>query len=239
MTSMTIKCVRSGGLALCITLAACQQAEQPQRPAADKAATPLVATSDAAIKAAMEPFEAVTEQAFSATPTDLKNLIASARTAYGTIQPSLTRTQRTAAEGQLSLMLSSGSTNVDRTTTALAANDIFRQLLEVQQRPNDPAVMAGLLDYAGFRYQALAQSDPTDWKELYRATIFAKGEWRKLAPLINDAGLRNRFGASIDAMASAATVRDRAAALKAVTSELQLVDLLEKNLDAGQPNKPI
>lgn len=232
MNTMTVRLARWSGMALFISLAACQQAPQPRQAAVNDSSA-AARPRNGAVKAAIEPFEMITEQAFSASPAELRTMIARAQTSYRAAKPALTSEQRMAADAQLK-SLTAAEGNASRMATALASNELFRQLLEAQQRPQDPAVIAGLLDYAGFRYQALVQADQVDWQELLRTAMFARGEWRRLSPLIDDPALRDRFGASVDALAKGAVVRDRASALKAATSELELVDLLEKNLESAQ-----
>ncbi|HET7816783.1 MAG TPA: hypothetical protein VFK58_04330 [Sphingomicrobium sp.] len=235
MKTMTIRCRRWTGTVLFISLAACQQSPQSSQPTANDLGAAAQLPGAGAVKAAIEPFEMIAEQAFSASPAELATMIARAQASYRAAEPALTPQQRTAAAVQLK-SLTAADGKASRTATALASIELYRQLLEAQHQPHDPAVMAGLLDYAGFRYQALVQAEQVDWQALFRTTVFAKGEWRRLSPLIDDASLRDRFAASVDAMANAAAVRDRPAALKAAASELELVDQLEKNL-ASAPRR--
>lgn len=221
----------SATAAAAILLLACQQSPQSSGTATDKRSISAEGLPTADLKAVAEPFETIAEQAFTADPDQLRGLITKAEASYGAVKPTLTPQQRNVADGHVAAIRKAEQQR-DSVGTALASVEMYRMLLEDQNSPGDLAIRAGLLDYAGFRYDALAQASEVRWPDMARTVEFAGAEWNRLAPSINDKSLREQFSTSLKAMSEAADKRDRAAARKAAAAELQLVDLLEKQLPA-------
>lgn len=217
----------SATAAVAISLLACQQAPRSNETASGTGKPTAESASVIAVKAAVEPFEAVTEQAFTAKAGELQILVSKAEASYRAVRPNLTPQQQRDADGHIA-DLKKAEQQRDLSATALTSVEMYRFLLEAQNRANDPAIRIGLLDYAGFRYNALAQANPVRWSDMAQTVQYAEGEWRALAPSIRDRALSERFANSLKAMTQAADKRDKAAARKAADTELQLVDLLEK-----------
>lgn len=215
-----------------ISLIACQQQPQSSGAASEEKTLGVDVLPTAAVKSAVEPFEIITEQAFAAKPDELRSLIAKAQASYGRVKPTLSPQQRADAQRHLAA-LTNAEQRRDSSGVALASVEVYRLLLEAQNRPDDPAIRAGLLDYAGFRYDALAQVTDVSWPDMARTVRFAEAEWQRLSPFIGDTALRARFSDSLKAMSEAVARRDKSAARTAAATELQLVDLLEKQAAAG------
>ena len=179
-----------------------------------------------ALLAAAEPFEALTEQAATAKPTNLNKLVADARSAATAVSGSLDPAQRTQLEVRLSAMESAQKSG-DRTGVALAAVEGYRTLVQsaADTAPTPQAV--SLLDYAGFRYQANLTTQTPRWADAAAAADFANTTWPGLSSRITDASLRDRIGRSIADMQQAVQTKNVALAKSASTTELDLVDKLE------------
>lgn len=229
---MTSWSFRTATAAVAISLGACQQSPRSAAVAGADQNVRDKSLPTADYQAAVEPFEILTEQAFTANPNQLRTLVSNAKSSYRTVESGLAPPQRAGANQHLTA-LTKADRQGDRAGMALASVELYRLLLEVQNRAGDPAIRAGLLDYAGFRYNALAQARQIDWAEMSRTTRSAQIEWRRLEPSIADKSLRQRFSNSLKAMSDAATKRDKASARKAASIELQLVDLLEKQAAAN------
>jgi hypothetical protein len=125
----------------------------------------------------------------------------------------------------------------DRLGLALASVETYRHLVEAQ----DPVaakvpIPVSLLDYAGFRYNALAQAPTVDWRAMDEAARFAGDQWRGLAPTMRSQALPGVMTESIAAMSLAAKRHDTASARSAAATELALVDLIEEQA-AAQPRR--
>lgn len=145
-------------------------------PTADSRPNRSAATERAnqSLRAAAEPFEAMTEQAFTADWDRVDTMISQADATVRTVRPELRGEAAATVERQMSA-LRSARTAQDRTGVAMAAVESYRALVEAQDAASaNPPVAVSLLDYAGFRYDALAQARSPDWQEMLRLTQFAR-----------------------------------------------------------------
>lgn len=189
------------------------------------------------LRAAAEPFEAVTEQAFNARWDRLDNLIAEADAAVRNARPHLSGAAAAKVDRQLAAIRAARAAQ-DRTGIALAAIESYRAMVEAQEPDMaSPPVAVSLLDYAGFRYDALAQARSPDWPEMLRLTEFARQQWQQLAPKVQSRALPGVMESALGAMTSAAERKDVASARQSAAVELALVDLLEEQV-ASQPPRP-
>lgn len=183
-----------------------------------------------ALLGAAEPFEAVTEQAFAASWDQLDNLIRQGDASVRTIRPELRDGVASAIERQMAALRAARAAG-DRIGIALAAVETYRTLVEAQDPGSaNPPVAVSLLDYAGFRYDALAQARSPDWREMLRLTNFARQQWLDVAPKVGSRALPGVMDSAIAAMSSAAQRQDSSSARKSAAVELALVDLLEEQV---------
>lgn len=190
------------------------------------------------LRTAAELFETVTEQAFTARWDGLDTMISQADAAVRTIRPELRGEAAATVERQMSALRSARSSQ-DRVAVAMAAVESYRALVEAQDAASaNPPVAVSLLDYAGFRYDALAQARSPDWPEMLRLTQFARQQWHEVAPKVQSRALPGVVDSALAAMTSAAERKDVASARRSAAVELALVDLLEEqvaSLEAGRP----
>lgn len=195
-----------------------------------------VERANRSLRAAAEPFEVVTEQAFTAGWDRLDRLIAEATAATRDAGSALHGAPEAAVERQLAAIRAARSAQ-DRIAIALAAVEAYRALVEAQDPGSaSPPVEVSLLDYAGFRYDALAQSRAPDWQEMRRLTQFAGQQWRRIAPGVQSRALAGVVESTLGGMASAAERRDVAFARRAAAVELALVDLIEEQVALPRGN---
>ena len=119
----------------------------------------------------------------------------------------------------------------DRVRLALAAVEGYRELVEAQDpAAANPPVAVSLLDYAGFRYDALAQAPAVavDWAEMARSVEFARLQWNSVAARDNSKAMPGVMNQALAAMSKAVERKDVAFARSAAATELALVDLLEE-----------
>ena len=222
--------VTSTGLALC--LAACNRSPQTS---GDGPLSPTVPVSHAATSAAApaasrqlqaaEPFEALTETAFSATPTELSTAVGKAETTAATIRrdlPADAANRLTNQVRQVKVQHAAGN----RAGIALASIEAYRTLVTAAPPAKVPNAV-NLLDYAGFRYQADLRATPIHWDDTVASAAFAEAQWNQLRAQVNDPSLNARVSAAISDLTAAAASRNRAQAERAANAELALVDGLE------------
>ena len=137
------------------------------------------------IMAAAEPFEALTESAFSADPVKLIDLIATAKSSARAIAPDLSPAARS--------VLASRLEEIDRARRdgrsadlAIASVEGDRTLIESAPSSRPVPPQASLLDYAGFRYQADLKAEPVRWRDATEAVGFARRQWSALGPQVRE-----------------------------------------------------
>ena len=227
--------ISSVALATAIVLAsgpnsnAAQTGQTASNSTAVAAARPLGANSsvvDARLRAAAEPFETLTETAFSAPVPELRKRLTKAEEALQSVRPFLDRQAASEMADHLSV-LNAAATKADRALIALASIELYRVLVSSVSGKTKIPVSVSLLDYAGFRYSADLKADPIRWSDMAKAAMFAEQEWQMLAAEVASRDLASEVGRTVATMASAAEHKDTSSARRSVKAELELVDQLE------------
>lgn len=178
--------------------------------------------------AAAEPFEAITEQAFTGSWPSLDASIKTGRASIATARRVVSPEWGSRLDKQLVAVETARRDN-DRPALALAAVETYRQLVEAQDARQAIAPIAvSLLDYAGFRYDALAQSPKVDWIAMRNTAQYARRQFDAIAPAIKSGALRDVTSQSIAAMDRAVATRNVPFARNSAATELAIVDLLEE-----------
>jgi hypothetical protein len=185
----------------------------------------------AALSAAGEPFETLTETAFTATPADLDTSILAAEAAAGTLKPMVPAALSASLQKHLAAVRQARKSD-QRVDLALASIEGFRSI--VSAVPGTPAVPidVSLLDYAGFRYDADAQAKPPRWDDMAAATTYARERWANISGLAPLAKLRTRFDDGLTEMEAAVKAHNVTRARAAAKAELDMVDELETAFQA-------
>jgi hypothetical protein len=176
--------------------------------------------------AAAEPFEALTEQAFSAQPKKLDWNIAAAEKAVEQARSGLSSDVASELNEQLVEIRSARKLN-DRSRLALASVEGYRLLVTAAPETKVPTAVS-LLDYAGFRYDADLKSRPIRWSDMRAAIEFANRQWESISDRITDPALKSKFSATLQQMETAIARKAAAEAKSGVKTELDLVDKLER-----------
>lgn len=222
----------AAGAAALLTAAGCQDRGQVQSGNSAAADSPAgrPASANESLRSAAEPFEALTEQAFTAGWPAIDKLIGDARTALATAAQA---TGKTGLLDPRMAAIASARSAQDRVGLALASVEAYRELVESQDPATaNPPIPVSLLDYAGFRFDALAQAPNVDWAEMARSVEFARRQWDAVAADIPSKAMPGVMSESLAAMAGAVERRDSASARSAAATELALVDLLEEQAAA-------
>ena len=190
------------------------------------AASTPVATGDTAILAAAEPFEKLTETAFSAKPDVLDVTIGEVNDAAKSVHGSLTGNTSPQLDERLAAITAARRSN-DRADLAIAAVEGYRVLVSSVSSSAKVPTAVNLLDYAGFRFDADLKARPTRWADTAQAATFAGKQWASISSRVTDTALRARVEQTVAEMSAASKARNAPAATAAVKLELTLVDDLE------------
>jgi hypothetical protein len=175
--------------------------------------------------AAAEPFEILTEQAFSATLSKLRSLVKKAEMAAKDARAALAADGQRALDQQLSAIVDAeGAKN--RSELALAAVEGYRILVSSAGDTRVP-VAVSLLDYAGFRYNADLKSNPVRWVDMQAAVEFAQEQWNAISGQVSQPSLQKSFTSALAQMGEAVAQKSAGAAATSVKNEQELVDKLE------------
>ncbi len=185
------------------------------------------------LAAAAEPFEALTEQAFSADKAKLVTLLANVENAAKSIGPVLQAPVSKDLDARIADAKTAIATD-KRADIALSAVEGYR--LIVSQFPEASSVppAVSLLDYAGFRIQADLQTVPVRWDDATAALTFAQDQWAGVSGRITDKKLADSFSSTLSQLDDAITNKKLEAAKKAAVAELDQVDELEKFFGEGR-----
>lgn len=184
------------------------------------------ADSASRLLAAAEPFEKLTETAFTDPPATLDQTIASGRSAIAAIGSILAPAAAGRIDGLLTQIADHRKAD-RRADLALSSIEIYRELVSAVPTVTKVPADVSLLDYAGFRFQADLKAAPVRWDDMVKAAAFGRKRWTLIAPKVRDQAIAAPFEAALRDMERAAAGRDAALAASAATAELDLVDKLE------------
>ncbi len=174
---------------------------------------------------APEPFETLTEMAFSVSGLRLDSAIAAADAAAKRARGSLSQGSAVQLDARLA-EIHQASKSDDRVALAISSIEAYRILVSAA-RPGKVPTAVNLMDYAGLRYDADFQAMPIRWPDMKGAATYARGQWGAISDQIDDPALRERVEAAVTDMEAAANQQNTFKARRSVTAELELVDELE------------
>jgi hypothetical protein len=222
-----------GSLAAAILLAAGHAADAANNVAATEAApvpvpSPPAGNSarDARLRAAAEPFERLTETAFSAPTAALDASLKKAEEGARSVRPLLPPPIARRLADHLSVLRAAARKH-DRATVALASIEIYRDFVSSVSAEAKVPNSVSLLDYAGLRYGADLNVKPIRWSDMEIAARVAEDQWGNLAPKVASPALAAEMERAIAGMATAAKHKNEASATHSAKTELDLVDRLE------------
>ena len=182
-------------------------------------------SANSQLLAAAEPFEALTEQSFSAKPGELDSLISHTEQAATKASSLLPPAAKSDLERRVGEIVAAKNKR-ERSAVALAAVERYRILVTAAQDTKIPTAVS-LLDYSGFRYDTDLKSQPSRWADMQAATDFGRQQWASISGQVTDVKLKNKFDAALQRMAAATSSKSAAGARSAIRAELNLVDKLE------------
>lgn len=111
---------------------------------------------------------------------------------------------------------------------ALQSCEAYLTLIEALDRGSlKVPIEVALLDYAGFRFQALLRARPADWQALRETGEQARKNWNAIKSRVSDKSLVDTMDVAIEGMNRAHGSRNADMAIFAAEVDLAIVDLLE------------
>ena len=195
--------------------------------AAANAAIPADTTSSDKLRASAEPFENLTEVAFSATLPAIDRAIGEAEAAARKVRGLLPADAMSRMDAEISAMKSARQKG-DRAGLALFSIEAYRVLVSNVTDNAKVPIEVSLLDYAGFRCGADLKASPIRWGDMGQAVSFAHENWHKILPRAKSFPVANAFEKALTDMDNAVSKKNDSLAVSSVKAELDLVDELEK-----------
>ncbi|MHB8789516.1 MAG: hypothetical protein ACYDBT_06510 [Desulfobulbaceae bacterium] len=172
-------------------------------------------------------FEDLTEAAFMGNSKGIALALQTYEKQSGRIEPILPAHRLTRLR-ELIDSIWTATNKRDYAVVALQATEAYRTLIESLDRSNLSVPMeVALLDYAGFKFQALLMAKPIAWDTLRETGNQARDNWLALKEKISDRKLGEAMDLAIEGMNSAQQSRNAETAVLAARIDLALVDLLE------------
>ena len=227
-------------IAALLPLAACGQNVAPQSRQSrsrDVATTSSTPTYDAAMLAAAEPFEKLTETAFSGSPDTLDVTIGEVNDAAGRVRRTMTGNVVLRLDERLADIAAARKSG-DRAELAIAAVEGYRVLVSAVSGGGIVPIAVNLLDYAGFRYDADLKAQPTRWADMTQAALVGREQWTLISSRVADPSLRAKMDTILGEMAAAVQGRNASSAAAASQLELALVDDLETYFKSKKAVEP-
>ena len=218
-----------------IILSACSPRGDPAKTAPSAPATAAAVTSPAPALnphlAAAEPFEALAEQAFDATPAALGVLQSEAVAQVSAVRGALTPADTKTIDA-IMVEIGSAVTSKDRPKLALASLEAYRVLVSGQDpRTIKVPIDVSLLDYAGFKYDALLKGSAPAWPAVAADVAYARQRWSQLSGQVTSPSLKAAFEQALKGMEAGSAEKNLSLAKHASATELALVDLLEEHFE--------
>lgn len=219
----------SGSIALALAMGSSAWATSvaaPSGPDQNATAPASPSSKDKILLAAAEPFENLTEMAFSSNWPKIDHTINEAKRLAAGAQAFLPQDAVAAMDAHLTAMTAARQKK-NRADMALSSIEVYRVLVSSVSAGTKIPVQVSLLDYSGFRYDADLKSSPIRWDDMSEVMTFAHQQWAVISPRLKGAPVAKRFEKSLDGMDTAVRQKDKSLAASSERSESDLVDELE------------
>jgi hypothetical protein len=176
---------------------------------------------------ATDPFEGLTESAVSGDNAGIAKGIKAAK-ADRTATRALLTTAAAARFDTLFDELVSAQSKKDSVAVALQAAELYKLLVSSCEASALVVPMeVSLLDYAGFRTNALLKAKAPDWQALADTAREANVNWAKICDRVTDKKLKTEMEKAQSGLTSAAQMHDVSLSQSSAKRDLALVDDLE------------
>jgi hypothetical protein len=174
---------------------------------------------------AAQPFEALTEMAFSAQGFRLDSAIVAADDATKRARGSLPPASGAQLDARLAEVHQARKSD-DRAALAISSVEAYRILVSAACPGKIPTAV-NLMDYAGMRYDADFRAEPIRWPDMKETAAFAREQWNAVSPEIADPILKATVEGAVTDMEMGADRQNTFRARRSAQAVLGLVDELE------------
>lgn len=189
------------------------------------AATP--AEQNEKLLKATDPFEGLTESALDGDAATIAKWFKAAK-ATRIAARALLASEAAARFDKLFDALTAAQGKKNNVAVALQAAELYKLLvLSCDASALAVPMEVNLLDYAGFRTNALLKAAAPDWQAIAYTAHEANGNWAKVRDRVTDKKLQANMDKAQAGLTSAALKRDVALSQASAKSDLALVDDLE------------
>jgi hypothetical protein len=183
-------------------------------------------TASSRLLASAEPFEELTEMAFSALGLHLQRAIMAADAAAKNAPGSLSEESIAELDARLAEVHEAYKLD-DRAGLAISSVEAYRILVSAAHTGKVPTAV-NLMDYAGLRYDADFRAKPIRWTDMKDAAAYARERWTSISTSIADRALKETVDTAIADMELGADQQNTFKARRSVNAELGLIDELQK-----------
>ena len=179
------------------------------------------------LSAAVEPFEGLTETALTGDTNKIDGAFKTAQRERAATR-ALLPVARIATYDKLFATLEAAQAQHDSIAVSLHAAELYKLIVSTLDASTLTVPMeVNLLDYSGFRINALLKATPPDWTAIAGTVQDANAWWAKISSRVTDKKLQARMAKSQTDLAAAAKTRDAGLSRSSAKSDLDLVDELE------------
>ena len=176
---------------------------------------------------AMSPYEDLTEYALD---EDIDGVEKSIRSLEGSVEKlnNILSKESIQSLNAISKKTKAAVNNANYPVIALYAVDSYKAIAEELDvsKLNIPKEVA-LLDYVGFKLQALLKQNIIEWVAINEVTLESANLWSKIKDNVSDNGLRDTMDTAINGIQTAAKLKNIEMLKFSAQVDLDLVDLLE------------
>lgn len=181
-----------------------------------------------ALSDAMSPYEDMAEFAMKNDAEGVKNSLEKASYSLKKLKTVLPQQIFDAFQGKYD-GITAAAAKGDYPAVAVLAVDSYKILIDMLDThgPDVPKEVA-LLDYAGFKTEALLNMPNPDWQEIFNVANEADINWSVIRGQVLKKSLRDSVDTAVAGLKNAARLRDADMSAFAAQVNMDLVDLLEK-----------
>ncbi len=176
---------------------------------------------------AASPFEDLTEYALAANKEEMKRALKEYANQSAAVSAVVSEKILNDINGLVATIKKAESRG-DNETIAMKSVEVYRILIESLDVDSLVVpIQVSLLDYAGFKFEALLYAKSTNWRELKKVAEEARRNWAAIRTGVADKALRDTVETAVEGMYKACTKNNVEMAVFAAKIDLALVDLLE------------
>lgn len=184
-------------------------------------------TANSVLLSASSPFEDLVEYAMTGNRNGVQRALIEYNLQAAEVSKALPPVSRRTME-ELVASIKRAEEHSDNETIAFKSIEAYRLLMDsLDPKSLVVPIQVSMLDYEGFRLQAILHFSPNDWSEIQRTSGEAQKYWITIKPRVRNKGLADAVDTMIAGMNDAAQKKNKEMAIFASKMDLAMVDILE------------